>query len=290
MVKRNIIIVLIVVLSISSCSYDKTPEINSISSLEAVTSSPSSNEETSITKSTTSTGTETTTQRSGSSDNSDNEEKKLETETSIITTTEKNGVTEDMIIYRENVKDIDSELKADMMGKSYHVNDTISLNHLKVVYVKHYGFDGEVHEGRIIVNKLIANDISDIFNELFLVKYPIEKIIPICYYEGDDDMSISDNNTSGFNYRVIEGTDRLSRHAYGLAIDINPLVNPWVTNTAVYPPEGEKYADRTLDQMGMIKRGDPCYNAFISRGFTWGGDWTSSKDYQHFDIVLNKGD
>lgn len=186
-----------------------------------------------------------------------------------------------------DVVTIDEAMVKAMTGKSFHENPHIALKDLRVVHVPHYGFDGAPHQGSLVVHEEIADDILEIFTELYEAQYPIEKMVPVDAYEGDDNASMADNNTSAFNYRVVAGTVKLSNHAYGLAIDINPLVNPWVTKDGrVAPIEGEAYADRSLKAKGMIQRGDICYEAFTSRGFAWGGDWKNSKDYQHFDIKI----
>lgn len=108
-------------------------------------------------------------------------------------------------------------------------------------------------------------------------------------YNADDDKSMKANNTSAFCYREIAGTDVLSNHSFGRAIDVNPLQNPQVTSKGkISPEEGRPYVDRSVNRKGMIQKGDDCYNAFVSRGWTWGGDWNSTKDYQHFEKVVNK--
>lgn len=176
-----------------------------------------------------------------------------------------------------------------MKGNSYGEDCTVPLSELRYVRVLHYGFDGAVHIGELVVNQAIAQDTVDIFRELFDAEYPIEKMVLIDEYGGSDDASMSDNNTSAFNFRLVEGTTSLSKHAYGLAIDVNPLYNPyipvWDDVQVVLPAGAESYADRELACDYYIKHGDVCYEAFVSRGFTWGGDWTTSKDYQHFSKV-----
>lgn len=184
-----------------------------------------------------------------------------------------------------SVEEIGDDMAADMTGKSFHENPHIQISDLKVVRTGYHGFDGEDHQGAIVVNGAIAELVLEVFIELYDAQYPLEKLEPIDVYDGSDQASMVANNTSGFNYRVIAGTDRLSNHAFGFAIDINPLLNPWVTSSGrVYPVEGTVYADRSKAVQGMIKKGDACYVAFTSRGFTWGGEWHSSKDYQHFEI------
>ena len=108
-------------------------------------------------------------------------------------------------------------------------------------------------------------------------------MVLVSEYNNDDDLSMADNNTSAFNFRPITGGGGWSNHAYGLAIDINPKYNPYVSKNAVYPVNAVSYVNRDEDVEGMIKEGDALFNAFISRGWTWGGDWNSLKDYQHFE-------
>ncbi len=189
--------------------------------------------------------------------------------------------------YFEEVSDA---VFARMKGNSYGGDCTVALSELRYVRVLHYGFDGAAHIGELVVNQAIAQDVRDIFKELFDAKYPIEKMILIDTYGADDDASMSDNNTSSFNFRTVEGTTSLSKHAYGLAIDINPLYNPYIPIrndvAVVLPASAQAYADREAECEYYIRHGDVCYEAFVSRGFTWGGDWPTEKDYQHFSKVI----
>ncbi len=189
--------------------------------------------------------------------------------------------------YFEEVSDA---VFARMKGNSYGEDCTVALSELRYVRVLHYGFDGAAHIGELVVNQAIAQDVRDIFKELFDAKYPIEKMVLIDTYGGDDDASMSDNNTSSFNFRTVEGTTSLSKHAYGLAIDINPLYNPYIPIrndvAVVLPASAQAYADREAECEYYIRHGDVCYEAFVSRGFTWGGDWPTEKDYQHFSKVI----
>jgi hypothetical protein len=175
-------------------------------------------------------------------------------------------------------------------GSSYHENDDISYDDLRYLTVRYIDFDGDTQTGELICNKAIAQDLLEIFAALYDDSYQIEKIRLVDEYNADDDLSCADNNTSCFNYRVVAGTDRLSNHALGLAIDINPFYNPYIT----YPdgkehisPEGsEPYADRESGLAHMILENDLCYQLFKEHGFTWGGNWKSVKDYQHFEKSL----
>ena len=191
---------------------------------------------------------------------------------------------------------LSEEQIAYITGCSYPASDIVPdpqilYDDLMYVHLLHYNFDGDVVPGEIICNKLIAQDIVDIFYELYLAGYQMEEISLIEKYDGDDELSMQANNTSCFNYRVVEGSTQLSKHAYGLAIDINPFYNPYVTfqsdGTVHYAPEGsEIYADRSASFPYKIDETDLCYRLFTERGFTWGGNWNSVKDYQHFEYKI----
>ena len=172
-------------------------------------------------------------------------------------------------------------------------NIAISYDDLRYLSVLYYDFNGEVKQGELICNKGIAQDLLEIFYELYLNEYQIEKIKLIDEYNGDDTASMLDNNTSCFNYRVVDGTTSLSKHAIGCAIDINPFYNPYIvfnkdgSGKDYISPEGsEIYADRSQDFPYKIDENDLCYKLFKEHGFTWGGDWNSCKDYQHFQKVV----
>lgn len=168
----------------------------------------------------------------------------------------------------------------------------ISTNDLRYLHILHYNFDGEVVEGELICNKYIEKDLLEIFYELYENEYQLEKVHLVDEYNGDDTASMIDNNTSCFNYRPVEGSKNLSKHAYGCAIDINPRYNPYVTynndgTTRISPENGIEYADRDKDFPYKIDKNDLCYQLFKEHGFTWGGSWNSLKDYQHFQKPLN---
>lgn len=173
-------------------------------------------------------------------------------------------------------------------GVSYRENPDISLDDLRYIKVLHYTSDKTVKVGELIVNKNISEDILDIFRELFNEKYPIERMVLIDEYGRDDVASMSDNNTSAFNYRVVANTSSLSNHALGLAIDVNPLYNPYITFNSdgsenVSPSDAKEYSDRNGSFPMKISDGDLCLRLFKEHGFDWGGDWKSCKDYQHFE-------
>ena len=159
---------------------------------------------------------------------------------------------------------------------------------LDTLHVQYVDFEGRTQQGILICNYLIAGDLRDIFEELYRQRYPIERIRPISDYDDDDERSMQTNNTSCYCYRPIAGTTRLSKHARGLAIDVNPLYNPCVRRKKdgtllIQPSMGKPYADRNKLFKYKITRRDLCYRLFIQHGFRWGGDWRSVKDYQHFE-------
>ena len=165
----------------------------------------------------------------------------------------------------------------------------ISYDDLRYLKVLYYDFDGNVQEGELICNVSIAEDLKEIFYELYRNQYPIQSIRLIDDYNGDDTASMEANNTSCFNYRVVDGTTSLSKHALGCAIDINPFYNPYVVfdktgngQDYISPKGGEIYADRSKEFSYKIDEQDLCYRLFKEHGFTWGGSWNSCKDYQHF--------
>lgn len=184
---------------------------------------------------------------------------------------------------------ISDEIFARMYGKSYKEDCTVPREELRYLRLSHYGFDGQIHEGEMVVNAAIADEVTEIFRELFEARYPIEKMRLIDDYDADDESSMADNNSSAFNYRTISGTDKLSNHSRGMAIDINPLYNPYIhSNTgteACEPANALPYTDRSLDFPYKIDETDLCYQVFTAHGFSWGGSWSSAKDYQHFEYT-----
>ena len=173
-------------------------------------------------------------------------------------------------------------------GISYKDNDNIGREDLCYLRVLHVDLEGQTRIGEMIVNKKIAGDVLEILEELYANAYPIEKMVLIDAYGADDNKSMADNNSSAFNYRVIAGTDKLSNHSLGMAIDINPKYNPYVRTgkdgEIIIEPEGsEPYTDRQADFPYKIEEGDLCYRLFTEHGFSWGGNWKNSKDYQHFE-------
>ncbi len=165
----------------------------------------------------------------------------------------------------------------------------VSYDDLRYVGLLYKDFNGLTQAGELICNCRIAQDMVEIFHELYISDYRIDSIYLVDNYGGDDTASMCADNTSCFNYRVVDGSTSLSKHAYGLAIDINPFYNPYIVFGAgeggsdyISPPGSEIYADRSSSFAYKIDDSDLCYRLFISHGFKWGGDWNSCKDYQHF--------
>jgi peptidoglycan LD-endopeptidase CwlK len=173
---------------------------------------------------------------------------------------------------------IDSQLTFEQAMAGKEIPNTIG-NNMRLIDVKYYSFDGKVHQGQLIIHKDLIEDIRYIFKEILAGKFPIEKVIPISKYDWSDDKSMSHNNTSAFNYRIVKGTKILSAHALGRAIDINPLLNPQIKSGKFYPDSA--VYDRDIP--GTISYDSRIVKVFKKRGWSWGGNWRSTKDYQHFE-------
>lgn len=151
-----------------------------------------------------------------------------------------------------------------------------------LVEVEYIDFDGKDSLGLIVVNKNISKETVEIFHEIKKSGFQIEKIIPISEYDWDDDKSMEDNNTSGYNYRFVENTTKLSNHSFGMAIDINPRYNPMIIKGKIYPSNGIY----SKENIGTITAKSEVVKIFKKRGWKWGGDYKSLKDYQHFDKII----
>ncbi len=197
---------------------------------------------------------------------------------STSTTPRSTTTVSDAVTFQSSISTVD---EGDLHA-SWRSGCPLGIDALSALDVTHWGFDGEAHTGRLIVSAEVAEDVAAIMRDLFTAGFPIERMEPIDVYDGDDDASMAANNTSAFNCRAVTGGSSWSEHSYGTAIDVNPLVNPYVRGSTVLPPEGRRYADRDLTEPGMIHAGDATVEAFVERGWIWGGTWSSPKDYQHF--------
>ena len=190
------------------------------------------------------------------------------------------------------ITEITDDIFARINGKSFKEDCTLPREDLRYLHVLHKDLEGNKHEGEMIVNKRIAEDVLDILKQLYYADYPIEKIRLVDEYNADDEASMEDNNSSAFNFRFISHTTKVSKHGLGLAVDINTLYNPYTKivdgKRIVEPITGEPYLDRSANFPYKIDENDLCYKLFIKHGFEWGGAWEDRKDYQHFEIPTAK--
>lgn len=178
---------------------------------------------------------------------------------------------------------IPASVEARMRGVSYPDDAEIKLSDLRYLRLSYVDFNGDEQVGELVCNKAIAEDLVAIFRDLYEARYPIRSIRLIDDFGGDDEASMAADNTSCFNYRKKTGMRELSKHALGLAVDINPFENPYVRPSRVRPAGASAYADRTMDFPHKIDKEDLCYKLFRAHGFSWGGSWRSVQDYQHFE-------
>lgn len=183
---------------------------------------------------------------------------------------------------------VPAEVRHRMTGKSYPQDCTVAWDELRYLRVMHRNAQGRSLQGELVCNRMVADDLLSIFRKLYDARYPIERIVLIDEYEADDEASMRANNTSCFCYRKVAGSQRLSAHSRGLAIDINPLYNPYVRTKPdgtriIQPATGKPYVTRTLSHPYMIQPGDLLCRLMKQHGFRWGGAWRSLKDYQHFE-------
>ena len=187
-------------------------------------------------------------------------------------------------------REIDDALFERIYGRSFKTDCTTPRSELRYLTVLHVDIEGNIRAGELICHRTIAGELLEIFRTLYDAGYPIERMVLIDRYDADDERSMAANNSSAFNFRFISGTTKPSSHSRGLAVDINPLYNPYVVTrngrTRVEPEAGRPYVDRTAAFPYKTERGDRCCQEFLRHGFVWGGDWRSCKDYQHFEKQL----
>ena len=173
---------------------------------------------------------------------------------------------------------------AAQLGASWRPGCPVGPEQLRTVRVSFVGFDGRAHTGALVVNRSVANDVQVVFRRLYAARFPIRRIQPVARFGGSDDRSMAADNTSAFNcrYAVAPGPKRWSLHAYGEAIDVNTVENPYLEGGRVLPPAGRSFTDRGRYRRGMAVAGGVLVRAFASVGWLWGGRWTASPDWQHF--------
>jgi poly-gamma-glutamate synthesis protein (capsule biosynthesis protein) len=185
--------------------------------------------------------------------------------------------------FEAHVSRISPALKQRMTGKSWHKGCPVPIRRLRLIEVSYHGFDKQRHMGRLVAHRDAADALVDALRSMYRHGFKIRKMYLVDRYDANDRRSMRADNTSAFNCRTVAGTDRWSEHAYGRAIDINPVENPYVSSDgSVSPRKGAEYADRSPRRKGMIASGGATVRAFEREGWGWGGYWSSSKDYQHF--------
>ena len=187
-----------------------------------------------------------------------------------------------------SVQPIPDSVFSRMKGRSWPEGCTVRRTDLRYLRLSHFDAEKKEHVGEMVCNKAIANDLLEIFRELYRQKYPIQRIRLIDDYEAEDERSMRDNNTSCFCYRKVSGTTKLSKHATGMAVDINTLYNPYVRTgkdgrRIVEPATATPYVNRRKSFPYKIVKGDLLHRLFLQHGFKWGGSWHTMKDWQHFE-------
>jgi hypothetical protein len=170
---------------------------------------------------------------------------------------------------------------------SYRAGCPVGPTQLSTVRLAYWGFDGRPHVGKLVVNRRVTRDVVSVFRRLYAARFPIRRMVPVSAYRGSDHASMAADNTSSFNCRPAVGstTGAWSTHAYGLAIDVNPVENPYLLGGRVLPPAGRRYLDRSRRRPGMAVERGVLVAAFAEVGWRWGGRWTGSPDYQHFSTT-----
>lgn len=194
-----------------------------------------------------------------------------------------------------SIKEIPSSIARRMVdAKIWQEDCPVPINRLKLLDVSHCNFENQISSGQLIVLDKLAQNVLDIFKELFVLKFPIHSIKLIDEFGGDDDLSMAANNSSCFNFRHIANSTKFSMHSYGLAIDINPMQNPCLvknnqsSDINIAPEAGKEFLDRSNQRKGMV---EPIVKIFEKYGFDWGGNWSDPIDYHHFQVpraMVNK--
>ena len=190
-----------------------------------------------------------------------------------------------MPAFAATVSVVDDSVAARMQA-SWRAGCPVPLEDLRLLTVAHWDFAGRVRTGELVIHAEWADAVVDVFRALFAAEFPIQQVRLVDEFGGDDDRSMAANNTSAFNCRPATGSSRWSEHAYGRAIDINPIQNPYVTPAgSILPPEGAVHVDRDPATTGLIAEDGPVVAAFDDIGWQWGGRWSRGKDYQHFSAT-----
>jgi D-alanyl-D-alanine carboxypeptidase len=187
--------------------------------------------------------------------------------------------------FRGTFAPLSAKQRALMTGVSWRPGCPVALGDLRMLTVSHWGFDGRRRTGRLVVHETAARPLRTVFRRLYAARFPVRKIVPIDAYGGSDFRSIEADNTSAFNCRRATSSSSWSEHAYGRAIDVNPIENPYTENGRVYHDASRSYVSRQPVRKGMAVEGGALVRAFDTIGWGWGGRWPGSvKDYQHFSV------
>lgn len=185
--------------------------------------------------------------------------------------------------FRATVVPLTVAERSAMTPSAWRPGCPVPLADLRAVRATHLGFDGRARTGVLVVHRDVAPRVVAVLRRLYALRFPIRRMEPIERYGGSDSRSIEADNTSAFNCRRVEGTSRWSEHAYGRAIDVNPIENPYISRAGTTEhPTSRPYLDRTRRRPGVILPGDAVVHAFAAEGFGWGGLWSSARDTQHF--------
>jgi hypothetical protein len=187
--------------------------------------------------------------------------------------------------FRGTISPVDARLEKRMTGVSWKPGCPVALGDLRLLRVSHWDFEGRTRTGKLVVHRDVAQELVGAFRDLYAVRFPIRRMWLVDAFGGSDFASIEADNTSAFNCRFVEGTRRWSNHAYGTAIDVNPIENPYVSGGRTAHRASRPYVSRTPRRPGMAYEGGALVRAFDRIGWGWGGRWTSVKDYQHFSTT-----
>lgn len=192
------------------------------------------------------------------------------------------------ISFASSISPIPQTVQIKMKKYTWHRGCPVALNQLAYIQLNYWGFDNKTHQGVLIVNKELAHEVVDIFKQLYVKKFPIQSMQPMEMFHGNDDASMAANNTSAFNCRDLTNKPGVfSQHSYGRAIDINPLINPFVDGKKVSPKGGNKFLNRNKSYPGKIMNNDFISELFMQHGWDWGAHWYDVQDYQHFEKRAN---
>jgi hypothetical protein len=180
-----------------------------------------------------------------------------------------------------------STVKAADLPHSWHRGCPVAPAGLRKLSLRYWGFDNRPHIGALVVNAKAVNPLTRVFSQLYAARFPIRRMRPVDAYGGSDERSLAADNTAAFNcrYAVAPGAKHWSVHAYGLAVDVDPVENPYLEGGRVHPRAGRAYLNRSRYRPGMAVRGQVLVRAFASVGWKWGGRWSGSPDYQHFSAT-----